>query len=298
VRLVRVLRLIGELRTMVVCILNSLRSLVWTVALLLLLMYVIAVYLTQVVSEYRREQFVSGGAGGRLEEDLDLYFGSLLSSILTLYQAISGGLSWNVAVLPLMSALSPFLGFLFSFYVAFVLIAIMNVVTAVFVESALKSAQRDTDVYMVHSVHDAFVKANVDMEGSVTWQEFQHLMETSQMKETFKVIDIDREGASELFHLLDTESTGRVMVYDIVNACIKANGAAKSIDLITLMSEHRRLARRWSLPLDELESCFQKFLPAASRPHSEASCRPSTALVATSRIPESPLRESQDRRVL
>lgn len=40
IRLVRVLRLIGELRTIVICIAGSLRPLAWTVALLMLLIYI------------------------------------------------------------------------------------------------------------------------------------------------------------------------------------------------------------------------------------------------------------------
>lgn len=263
VRLVRVLRLIGELRMMVVCILNSLKSLIWTVALLLLVIYVTAVYLTQMVLDHRILQHLRPGADESApHNDLVAYFGSIFRSILTLYQAMSGGISWNDAVLPLMSEITPAMGLLFSLFVAFAILAIMNVVTAVFVESALQSAKRDTDVYIVHNVHDAFMEANIDMDTCVSFQEFLNLLETPQLRETLKTIDIDQVGAQELFHLLDTDFEGRVCVRDIVDTCIKSHGPAKAIDLITLMSEHRRQARCWSQQLQQMELNLQTCLSA------------------------------------
>merc|ERR1719221_446700 len=139
-----------------------------------------------------------------------------------------------------MTQITPLLGLVFALYVAFTLLAIMNVVTAVFVESALKAAKRDTDVYIVHSVYDAFKQVNIDMDMCVSFEEFQRLLETSHLQATLKTIDIDKDGAEELFRLLALNGDGRVSVRDIVETCIKSHGPARSIDLITLMSEHRR----------------------------------------------------------
>jgi len=55
IRIIRILRLIGELRTIVSSIMGSLKSLIWTVILLFLVVYVTAVYFTQLVLEYRIE---------------------------------------------------------------------------------------------------------------------------------------------------------------------------------------------------------------------------------------------------
>lgn len=263
VRLVRVLRLIGELRMMVLCILNSLRSLVWTVILLLLMIYVIAVYLTQLVCDHRADKFLRLGTeeGG---EALVKFFGSLCRSILTLYQAMSGGISWNDAVVPLVNEITPLLGLVFSLYVAFALLAIMNVVTAVFVESALQSAKKDTDVYIVHSVHDAFMQADIDMDMCVSIHEFESLLETPQLRDTLRTIDIDKDSAIELFHLLDTDFQGRVSVRSIVETCIKSHGNARSIDLITLMSENRRQVFQWSSQMRGLERSVNRLLAAQS----------------------------------
>merc|ERR1719464_1819812 len=53
VRLVRVLRLISELRTIITSIASSMKHLLWTIVLLLLVIYMVSVYLTQLVLDYR-----------------------------------------------------------------------------------------------------------------------------------------------------------------------------------------------------------------------------------------------------
>jgi len=239
---------------------------VWTIALLALMIYVIAVYLTQMVLDYRMEQYATLGLE-RVDDEqygaLVKYFGSLLRSILTLYQAMSGGLSWDVAVGPLIVQITPLLGILFSFYVAFVMLAIMNVVTAVFVESALQSAKKDADVYIVHNVHDAFRQADIDMDKSVNAEEFQKLLQTSQLRETLCTIDIDEHGAMELFHMLDIDCTGTVFVRDIVDTCIKSHGMAKAIDLIVLMTEHRRQAHRWEEQIAQMSASIDALVTSS-----------------------------------
>jgi len=254
IRLVRVLRLIGELRTIVICIVGSMRSLMWTVILLLLIIYITAVYLTQTVSDYRLEVV------NEMDSDnLELYFGSLFRSGLTLYEATSGGMSWDVAVTPLIQQISPLLGVLFALYIAFVLLAIMNVVTGVFVESAMQTAKRDKDVYMVHNVRDVFRQVDKNGDGVMSWMEFQDSLNNPQMKETLQLIDIDIGQAEELFKLLDVDENGTVTYDDFIDGCVRLRGPAKSLDLMTIMYEQRRLAKRYVGHLRAIETQLQKF---------------------------------------
>ncbi|CAK0858933.1 unnamed protein product, partial [Prorocentrum cordatum] len=124
-RLVRVLRFIGELRTIVIQIIGSMRSLCWTCALLIMVMYVVGVYLTQLVSDYmvelRREdpQALEGDV-----MDLSMYFGSLGNTILSLYQAITNGISWYELSSPLMKYFSPWISTVLCFYTAFAIFAL------------------------------------------------------------------------------------------------------------------------------------------------------------------------------
>merc|ERR1719487_266589 len=90
IRLVRILRLIGELRTLVMSIVCSLKSLGWTITLLFLIIYSVSVYFTQMVSDHK----------GPHHPELFRYFGTLDLSILSLFQAITGGCDWKDLVDP------------------------------------------------------------------------------------------------------------------------------------------------------------------------------------------------------
>lgn len=239
IRIIRILRLIGELRTIVSSIMGSLKSLAWTVLLLFLLVYIFGVFFTQLVLDQR----VAGLGDTANDVALETYFNSLGRSILSLYQAISGGVDWDDLVTPLMFRVSVMLGFVVSFYIAFALLALLNVVTGVFVEAALKSAKEDRDSYMLHHVRDLFMVADQDGEGTLDWGEFEGQLEAEAMQEFFKSIDVDISEAKAIFHLLDVDDSGRIDLEEFLNGCLGLHGPAQAIHLATLMHETRQLAR-------------------------------------------------------
>lgn len=233
-RLMRVLRLIGELRTLVMSVLFSLKALVWAVLLLLVLIYVLGVYITQLVLDHRI------GLKDQLDYDpmLVYYFGSLGDSIHHLYQAVTGGVDWGDLVVPLREDISVWLVPFFMFYIAFALLCMMNVITGVFVESALLTAKKDKDVYMVNHVRTVFKRVNTENNGELSWEEFRDALEMPDMKEVFEQIDIDISEANRLFHLLDMDDNGRIEAEEFIAGCSRLRGPAKALDLTMLMKEN------------------------------------------------------------
>lgn len=253
IRLVRVLRLIGELRTIVVSIMGSMKALFWTVCLLMLIIYIIAVYLTQLISDHKvanRDIFLSE------QFALEQYYGSLFRSVLTLYQSITGGLNWESVVEPLIDHLSPWLAFLFSFYIAFALLALMNVVTGVFVESALQTAKQDKDLYLLHHVRRIFLDVDVNQNGVLTWEDFESALSNPQMSVLFEAVDLDMEEALELFQLIDVEETGKIDLESFVNSFFQFRGSAKSLDLAMLSFEMKRHNRLVQLRLEAISEAI------------------------------------------
>merc|ERR1719421_1251605 len=74
--------------------------------------------------------------------DLLELFGSMLVTLLTLYQSITGGMDWGDVAAPLIE-IHPVMGFFFATYIAFAVLCVLNVVTGVFVENANKIVQND-----------------------------------------------------------------------------------------------------------------------------------------------------------
>merc|ERR1719384_2515863 len=85
------------------------------------------------------------GAGRQMHGDLERMYGSLPKSMYTLFAAVSQGFSWDVTLLPLKD-LHMFYSAALLIYISLVLFGVSNVVTSVFVESAIMSAQHYRDL--------------------------------------------------------------------------------------------------------------------------------------------------------
>eukprot|EP00443_Scrippsiella_acuminata_P101835 CAMPEP_0115603630 /NCGR_PEP_ID=MMETSP0272-20121206/16523_1 /TAXON_ID=71861 /ORGANISM="Scrippsiella trochoidea, Strain CCMP3099" /LENGTH=487 /DNA_ID=CAMNT_0003039151 /DNA_START=174 /DNA_END=1634 /DNA_ORIENTATION=+ len=248
IRLVRVMRLIGELRTLVMSIAGSMKSLCWAISLLFLLIYIIGVYITQIVSDHRASKRLTDAA---VNPALEQHYGTLILTILVLFEAVTGGVDWQNVLDPLMHEISPWLGVLFTFYIAFVLLAMMNVVTGVFTETALLSAKKDKDIYM--AIMFDFHSLDLDESGMITWNEIEAQMNTTEFQEYFKAIDVDVSEAQGLFKLLDLNDSGEISSEDFLNGCIRIRGPARALETMLLLRETSRMAERQRVQAHYLE---------------------------------------------
>lgn len=246
VRLVRILRLINELRTLVNSIVGTLKSLIWTCMLIFLMIYIVGVYLTQVVTEARVDLQDSTRAEDKsLDATFVLYYGTLTQSLLSLYQSISNGIDWAVMVSPLTDHIHPMLGLMFVAYIVFSTLAVFNVVTGVFVETALASAKEDKDVYMVNHLRNIFMSSDANRDGTIDWEEFESQLDNKQFREYFKAIDVDISEARGIFRLLDASDTGQIDAEEFLSGCLRLKGAAKSLDMNILLRETRRMSQMY-----------------------------------------------------
>lgn len=237
IRLVRVLRLIRELRMLVSSISNSLKSLGWTVLLLILLIYTVALYLTQLVSDHTIDNTA-------YDDSLRVYYGSVGRTMLSLFESITGGLDWDSLVSPLTTDISPYLAFFFSWFIAFSVLAMLNVVTGVFVESVLLSARADKDQFLVNNVREIFQTVDGGIkEGCMNLDQFLQKLHTPQMQEFLKGIDVDPSDAKGLFRLLDVDDSGVVEADEFLSGCLRLRGPAKALDAALIIQEVRGLQR-------------------------------------------------------
>jgi len=246
VRMVRIIHLIGELRTLATSIASSLKSLAWTVVMLMLLMFIVGVTLTQIVSDFR----ISNSEPGDHHGELGSKFGSVFISMLTLYQAFTGGIDWNDATEPLHEYVSVWLSPCFALYIAFVVLAMMNVVTGVFVESALKSAKEDRDSTIITNMRDLFGKDGNDQ---MTREDFLAMSMSAEMCDYFETLDVDPSEAELVFRLLDADGDGTVDQTEFMNGCLKLTGPAKSLDISILRTELRSMSLALMYHLRHLE---------------------------------------------
>jgi len=252
-RFLRILRLIRELHTMVGSILASLRSFFWTVALLFGLIYVVGVYITQMVADHMYQHPTAA-----LEDPaLARYYGSLGNCVLSLFQALSGGVDWEDVVVPLHPVDAPGgkigIVLFYSAYIAFSMFVMLNLVTGIFVDSAQTNIREDRDLDLINRVHELFITADDDHSGRISWIEFAKQLENPEMVEYFKSIDLDMSEAEHLFELLDVHNIGAITSEEFVNGCLRMRGPARAYDVASHARWQRRVTQRMLSGIRQVE---------------------------------------------
>lgn len=259
VRLVRIVRLISELRTIVSSVANSLKSLVFTILIIAFLIYIMAVFITQMVTEKLRNDPDDKEA----HENLSKFFNSVSMCCLVLFQSMTGGIDWGDITSPLIDHISPGMAVIYCLYVSFAVFAMLNVITGVFVESALASDAQGKDADMVGRLHEFF--CNWGCDGVLTWDDFSQALDDKAIQVYFESVDLDVAEARGLFRLLDSDKSGTVEAEEFVMGCLRLKGEAKAIDLATLMYENRHWHHRLSSRLHRLEEMEKRVVEEMGR---------------------------------
>lgn len=275
-RLARFLRFVMALRTLTQSIIYTLKSLIWAMVLLLLIVYSFGILFTQVVADIIKEhaQLIeqqAGLAAEQIEAKLEAkrvgeqYFGSLWKSMVSLYMSIAGGVSWEQVLVPLEAS-----GWIwviaFIFYIAFSTLAVLNVVTGVFCQSAIESAQSDHDMVIqsilnnkeahIEKIKMLFTEIDAAESGVITFQMFQERIMSQEVQTYFESIDLDVWDAWTFFKLLDMDAGGAVEIEEFLLGCLRLRGNAKAMDIAKLCHDQtwliREQARFWEFVESEL----------------------------------------------
>ncbi|CAL1164277.1 unnamed protein product, partial [Cladocopium goreaui] len=93
IRVVKVLRFIRALRVLVFSIIHTMRSLVWSLVLLFVIMYSFGILFADAITDYILQN--GDNIPQHIADGLVRHFGSLVTSMNTLFRAISGGVTWE-----------------------------------------------------------------------------------------------------------------------------------------------------------------------------------------------------------
>ncbi|CAK0910778.1 unnamed protein product [Prorocentrum cordatum] len=132
-RLIRLLRFFRELRTMLASLMGCALALCWSCAVLISLKYLFGLVVIQGLSGYLLDTPLDKMDEATVE-GIAAYWGSVPEATLTLYKATTGGSDWSDLASPIReaSASSGYVYYLlFLLYVAFFMIALMNVLTGI-----------------------------------------------------------------------------------------------------------------------------------------------------------------------
>jgi len=240
VRVLRLMRFFHSLRILVKAIFSTVRSCMWTSLLLCMILYIFGLLFAQAVTEYLDNADEMEVALSPNTEALNVYFGSLFRSVFTCFKSILGGVDWDIAVTAL-SDLGFFYVMMFTILIIFVNLAVMNVISGLFLQSAIEQAQQDLEnmISQQREEKEKYAKRfehvfeQIDHDGDhvISMQEFEQALTKSMMQGLLQALDIEAGNAWTLWKLLDVNGDGRLERSEFVDGCLKLKGMAKSIQI-------------------------------------------------------------------
>merc|ERR1719361_610751 len=112
--------------------------------------------------------------------------------------------------------------------------AILNIITAVFVESALTTAHSDHQTMVQDEVerekavrtklHQLFHVLDVDNSGFIDIVEFERAMKKEDVQAAFKEVSLSVREAWEVFRLIDRDGSHTVSLDEFILGCQKLSG--------------------------------------------------------------------------
>jgi len=251
VRLVRTVKWLRSLRTMLFAIIKSISCLLWAFVMILLVMFVFSIIFGNAAASF----FETLDLDNPVEVDkavrMKLYFGRMYESCVSLFCAIFGGNDWMYYgdVIRELDDRDVYFMF-FVFYIGFCLVGLLNVVTGIFVDSAVCTRTEDevVDSYREDlqrtsdEVKRIFNAADIHTSGHLTLEAFEKcLNQNAWVAAYFAGLDIGADDAGTIFTLMDTNNSGDITVDEFVKGTMKLKGHAKSIDIFAIMFDITRL---------------------------------------------------------
>mmetsp|Transcript_46479 Transcript_46479/g.108279 ORF Transcript_46479/g.108279 Transcript_46479/m.108279 type:complete len:747 (+) Transcript_46479:127-2367(+) len=253
-RLLRVIRFFCRIRDMKKLIFSmacSAMTLFWSLVLLLLLIFFFAVFFTNATVLFLERDDIATAAAAHEQDFLEVNFGSVKRSMLSLYQAITSGRSW-AEFSSAVADTHPLSEATFVIYIVLAAMGILNVVTAVFVESAMRASKSYKDLMMqeqqikdrmtVRHMKQIFQCIDTDRSGTITLDELVCFLSDDRLglQMYFQALELSANDTETLFNLLDADGSGEVDIAEFCDGCLHLGGPASSFDLNQLIYEQRR----------------------------------------------------------
>lgn len=274
---VKVLR---KLRKTLLALVASLVDLFWAFLVVVLFLYVYSIFLSTATVHYFDNLNRTGAtvlAGDELVEvqKVQDYYGSIISTMLSLWSDISGGNDWMEYAETLRTMGGTFYFASFIAFIAFCTIGLFNVVTGIFVDSAVEAAamfRSDAEMIADHqeqkATEDEELNELVGLLGTdagkyVTSEELdEHLKGPTAQAFWHTKMQLNPHQVKDmhiLYSRLKPKTTGKegVRVEDFLHFTRRCKGQASYVDLLTLMHDQTRLGKFIHREFEEMKKLHQ-----------------------------------------
>lgn len=223
----------------------------WGCVLLTILLYICALAVMMGVDDHLVEYGLDGPDSARLLQ----LFGSVGSTIISLFMAVTGGVDWGESVAPLLRVSVIYLPF-FMLFVAVLSFGVLGMLTSVFVEASREASQGDVDDY-VHQLEaeekqrekEVFLRTLFEkwaQDGVLERERFVELLgQCADDVQIRGVLGLDCDNPGHSFNLLPKENYSHVTLEEFIQGIkditdLKATGQL-SVDVANLLKQVKRL---------------------------------------------------------
>lgn len=259
-RVVRVMRVFHQLRVLVTSIASSMGALFWSMVLLFVIELIAAIFMAQVLTLYMENE----------ENDLAIrsecfrYFGTWARAMVTVFEMTLAPPTWSkIGRLLIFEVHGAFIIF-FALYLSGVSFAVIRVITAIFLKETLEAAKNDKAIVFeekmrqkkkyIGKLREVFTKVDADGSGQLSLVEFQEVIQDDEVRQVLADLELDVHEVQGLFALLDT-GDGTISFDEFISGVMRLRGSAKSVDLMTLLFENKKILDRLSELHSEVLHC-------------------------------------------
>jgi voltage-gated sodium channel len=244
-RVFRLMQFLSELRLILNSIFGWVSKLFWSLVMMALIFYVFSVAFVQQAALHMMD--IDGSLYDTNWEPLRMTFGTVQQGMLSLYLASTGGKDWGTFY-DILEPCGSLTCMLYLFFIAFTQIAVMNILTGIFVENAMKHAEPDKDSryldmlrQQTHEVKALFAlckEIDVDNSGTISMTEVTRMLheEDSSFRKHFFEMGLRPLEIECFFEMMTAAGSGdAVELGHFVHGITKMRGQATSIDLQRLL---------------------------------------------------------------
>lgn len=219
---------------------NSLKTMVWTGLLMLILVYTVSIILLTLISddmESVREHWA----------DSDKYVGSLFGTFITTVQVFTLD-SWASDIArpflvhgyPIPAALCIGTVVLCNFGVLNIIIALMVEKISEMqlgVEARNRRILEWVEQRVYNSLSDDFARSmQMKHEGKLDYKDFSEILTRQDVEYKFRLLGISHDEADSMFELMDITKSGAISADEFCEGLKRIRGPAKGLDIVALIS--------------------------------------------------------------
>merc|ERR1712032_1441447 len=129
----------------------------------------------------------------------------------------------------------------------------LNVLTAVFIESTMQNTQQDREFviqnemsakrHFMHTMEFLFDELDSNGSGKISLNELEAHLHEPHVAAYFSALDLDIKRVRKLFMLIDWDRSGGIDREEFTFGCLRLKGAAKSLDLAILDGEVKSIRK-------------------------------------------------------